>query len=190
MSPVNQVRASLLALGLVAISSYPLIRAASTATPRVSRISVAAMEDSIDDKVARIQIDDPYQMVGGTRGIYINGYGVVFTSELDLVANNLVSPFRPQVKKEDLTRLKLKKQQRIVVLKQNMRKMLMSTAASLDGVPVNEQVVLGITLHYFPWEDAAGLPRQIVMLAPRKLLLEAVNGDPAILDTGMQVQEY
>jgi hypothetical protein len=180
---------TLASIALVA-ASYPLIHAASTATPRVSRVSVAAMENSIDDKVSLIQIDDPYQMVGGTRGMYINGYGVVFSSELDLVANNLVSPFRPQVTKEDLTRLKHKKQQRIVVLKQNMRKMLMATAASLDGVPVNEQVVLGVTLHYFPWEDSAGMPRQIVMLAPRKLLLDAVKGDPAILDTGLQVQEY
>ena len=171
-------------------ASYTLIHAASTATPRVSRVSVRAMEDSIDDKVARLQIDDPFQMVGGTRGMYINGYGVVFTSEMDLVANNLVSPFRPQVTKEDLTKLKHKKQQRIVMLRQIMRSMLMSTAASLDGVPVNEQVVLGITLHYYPWEDSAGLPRQIVMLAPRKLLLEAVKGDPAILETGLQVQEY
>src|SRR3954471_7367500 len=149
-------KTTLAAIALVAISSYPLIRAASTAVPRVSRLSVHAMENSIDDKVALIQIDDPYQMVGGTRGIYINGYGVVFTSEVDLVSNNLVSPFRPQVTKDDLSRLKNKKQQRIGVLKQNMRKMLMSTAASLDGVPVNEQVVLGITLHYFPWEDSAG----------------------------------
>ena len=171
-------------------ASYTLIHAASTATPRVSRVSVRAMEDSIDDKVARLQIDDPFQMVGGTRGMYINGYGVVFTSEMDLVANNLVSPFRPQVTKEDLTKLKHKKQQRIVMLRQIMRSMLMSTAASLDGVPVNEQVVLGITLHYYPWEDSAGLPRQIVMLAPRKLLLEAMKGDPAILETGLQVQEY
>ena len=171
-------------------ASYTLIHAASTATPRVSRVSVRAMEDSIDDKVARLQIDDPFQMVGGTRGMYINGYGVVFTSEMDLVANNLVSPFRPQVTKEDLTKLKHKKQQRIVRLRQVMRTMLMSTAASLDGVPVNEQVVLGVTLHYYPWEDSAGLPRQIVMLAPRKLLLEAVKGDPAILETGLQVQEY
>src|SRR5947208_12736753 len=91
---------SLVVIALVAVSSYPLIRAASTATPRVSRISVAAMENSIDDKVALIQIDDPYQMVGGTRGVHINGYGVVFTSEMDLVSNNLVSPFRPQVTKE------------------------------------------------------------------------------------------
>ena len=171
-------------------ASYTLIHAASTATPRVSRVSVRAMEDSIDDKVARLQIDDPFQMVGGTRGMYINGYGVVFTSEMDLVANNLVSPFRPQVTKEDLTKLKHKKQQRIVMLRQIMRTMLMSTAASLDGVPVNEQVVLGITLHYYPWEDSAGLPRQIVMLAPRKLLIEAMKGAPAILETGLQVQEY
>lgn len=171
-------------------ASYTLIHAASTATPRVSRISVRAMEDSIDLKVASFQIDDPIQMVGGTRGMYINGYGVVFTSEMDLVANTLVSPFRPQVTKEDLTKLKHKKQQRIVMLRQIMRKMLMSTAASLDGVPVNEQVVLGVTLHYYPWEDAAGLPRQIVMLAPRKLLLEAMKGDAAILETGLQVQEY
>jgi len=171
-------------------ASYTVIRAASNATPRVSRISVQAMEDSIDKKVASLQIDDPFQMAGGTRGLYISGYGVVFASEMDLVANTLVSPFRPEVTKADLTKLRHKKEQRIVILRQVMRKMLMSAAASLDGVPPNEQVVLGVTLHYYPWEDAAGLPRQIVMLAPRKLLVEAMQGDPAILEAGLQVQEY
>jgi len=180
----------LVAAFVLVVASYGLIRAASTSVPRVSRVSVAAMESSIDDKVALIQIDDPFQMVGGTRGMYINGYGAVFMSELDLVANNLVSPFRPQVTKEDLIRLKHKKQQRIITLKASMRKMLVATASSLDGVPLNEQVVIGITLHHFAWEDFSGLPRQIVMLAPRKLLLEAAKGDTAVLDAGVQVQEY
>jgi hypothetical protein len=109
---------------------------------------------------------------------------------MNLVANNLVTPFRPQVTKDDLLRLKHKKQQRLGILKDNMRGMLISTAASLDGVPPNEQIVLGVTLFYYSWEDSSGLPRQIVMLAPRKLLVEAAKGNSTALDAALQVQEY
>ncbi len=186
----HKLLASTAVLGIILVSSYSLMRAASNAAPRISRVSVAAMENSFDNRMRSIQIDDPFNMLGETRGMYVNGYGAVFMAEMNLVATNLVSPFRPEVTKADLTRLRHKKEQRLVVLRQNMRSMLVSTASSLDGVPVTEQIVLGVTLFYFPWEDSAGLPRQIVMMAPRKLLLDAAKGNPAVLDTGLQVQEY
>jgi hypothetical protein len=177
-------------LVFILFASYALAQAASNVAPRVSRISIAAMEDSFDRRIGSLNIDDPFSMIGGTRGMYINGYGAVFAAEMNLVANNLVTPFRPQVTKDDLLRLKHKKQQRLGILKDNMRGMLVSTAASLDGVPPNEQIVLGVTLFYYSWEDSSGLPRQIVMLAPRKLLVEAAKGNSTALDAALQVQEY
>ena len=40
----------------------------------------------------------------------------------------------------------------------------------------NEQIVFGVTLFYYNWEDTSGLPAQIVMQAERQKLLDAQLG--------------
>ena len=164
--------------------------AAAAADPRVTRVSLAAMERSFDRRVESVDVADPFMLLGTTRGLYLNGYGAVFTAEVNLVASAAISPFRPEFTKQEIARLRQKKYDRVTVLKEHMRNALIGAASSLDGVPPNEQVVLGVTLFYFNWEDRTGLPSQVVMQAPKKALLEARKGNPAPLQTALQVQEY
>ena len=72
-----------------------------------------------------------------------------------------------------------------------MQDQMMNMAGSLDGVPVNEQIVLGVTLFYRKWEDTAGLPSQIVMRAERRKLLDVQVGRARrdSLASVIQVQE-
>ncbi len=56
-----------------------------------------------------------------------------------------------------------------------MRAMLMDSARSLDSVPSDEQVAVGLSLFYWTWENREGLPAQIVMHAQRKALLQAAK---------------
>ena len=158
--------------------------------PRVTRVTMAAMETSIDRKMEGISIDDPFLLLGATRCVYLEGYGAVFSSELDLLASAAPNPFRPEYNKDEIARLKNKKQNRIVVLEKNMRDMLISSAASLDAVPVNERIVLAITIPYYKFEDSSGMPRQIVMQAPKKALVEASRGNGAALESVLQVQKF
>lgn len=163
---------------------------AATTTPRVSRVSLAAMEDSLDRKLERIDIDDRFVLLGATRGVYLDGFGAVFTTEVDLLSSAAVTPFRPAYTKEEIARLRQKKLARIEALKKNMRDMLLSSAASLDGVATAEQIALAVTIPYFRWEDSAGMPRQILMQAPKRLLLEAARGNAAALEGSLKVQEF
>lgn len=151
---------------------------------------VASMEKSFDRRLDLVGIDDPFVVLGPTRGIYLDGYGVVFTTELNLLATATLSPFRPAFTKDELLKIKQKKAERLIALKKNMREMLIAAAASLDNVPASEQVVLGVTLFYYNWEDSAGLPQQVVMKAPRKILLEAMHGANANLDSSIQITEF
>ena len=167
-----------------------LVASIAAAEMRVSRVSLAAMEKSFDRRVETVNVDDPFMLLGTTRGLYLNGYGAVFTAEVNLVANAAISPFRPMFTKQEIARLRQKKHDRVTVLKEHMRNALIGAAASLDGVSPNEQIVLGVTLFYFNWEDRAGLPTQVVMQAPKKALLEANKGNPAPLQAVLQVQEY
>jgi hypothetical protein len=157
---------------------------------KTTRGTVAVLEKTFDHQIEHISIDDPFSLLGPTRGIYVNGFGAVFSTEVNLVASAFASPFRPAYNKEELAKLKQKKLQRLVVLKQQMRDMLVNSAWSLDKTPETDQVVVGVTLFYFSWEDAAGLPTQVVMRASKKVLIAVPRGNTSGLDSVIQVEEF
>jgi hypothetical protein len=148
------------------------------------------MELSFYQRVQTAEVTDPFMLLGNTRGIYLEGYGAVFTAEVNLVSSNIRNPFMPAPTKFDITRLRIKKSDRLNVLKKHMREALIGAGASLDAVPPEEQIVVGVTLFYFNWEDRTGLPSQVVMSAPRKALLEANRGNGAPLTAALRLQEF
>jgi hypothetical protein len=164
------------------------IWAASTEKPRVKRAAIKAMEVSFDQRIQRLA-DDPFILVGFTRGVYLEGYGVVFTAEVNLAIGPSPSPFRPIVSKEDIARIRTKKQERLPALRQCMRDTLLNAAASLDEVPANEQIVVGVSLLYRPDEDSSGMPAQILMQGAKGQLLDAKLSGVA-LDGVVKVREF
>jgi hypothetical protein len=116
--------------------------------------------------------------------------GVVFTVEVDLLPGAAPNPFRPAHTKQDILRLKGKKQLRIGMLKQQMRDTLVAAAVPLDSVPLDERIALAVTIPYFSWEDGTGLPRQILMSAPRGVLLKGTKNDTLAVENNLKVQEF
>ena len=161
------------------------------AMSRVSRDALAAMELSFDKRVRSISVDIPFELLGNTRGVYLEGYGVVFTCEVNLAQSMTVTPFSLTIPKEYAVKLRQRKLDRVPVLKKNMQESLLAMASSLDTVPKNEQVVLGVTLFYHAWEDRSGLPSQIIMQAERQKLLDVQIGHASrsSLDSIVKVQE-
>jgi hypothetical protein len=159
--------------------------------PRVSRVAVHAMEISFDKRIQTTSVDAPFELLGNTRGVYLEGYGAVFTSEVNLSLSSNISPFQPTMPKEYVTKLRLRKLERVPVLKKTMEEEMVAMASSLDTVPASERIVLGVTLFYYPWEDTAGLPSQILMQAERQKLLDVQLGraSHASLDSVIRVQE-
>ena len=144
--------------------------------PRVSRASVTAMEEMIDRRLSALSPDDPVMMVGLTQGAYLNGYGAVFTATVNLAPAAGITPFHQTISKDEIVRTHQKKIDRLPKLKQLMQETLLSSAASLDGVPADEQVALAVSLFCFHWEDMHGVPAQIVMHAPKKALVAVQSG--------------
>ena len=161
--------------GLLAV----LLAAASTALPQqkqaVSREALAAVEKSFDGRLASLGQEEPFDLLGNTRGIYLEGFGVVFTTELSLIVTPGISPFRPTISKEMVERIHQKKLERIPLLKQAMREMLVSSAVALGALPADEQIAVGVTLLYYSWEDRSGLPSQIVMQALKSTKAAAIR---------------
>ena len=138
--------------------------------PLVSREVMATVENSFDQRIIRFSADEPFDLLGTTRGIYLEGYGVVLTMEVNLLISPGITPFHPAYTAEEKAKVRQKKLLRLPALKQMMMDQLFSAASMLDMVPANEQIVLGVQLLYRSWEDSSGLPRQILMQAPRSAL--------------------
>jgi hypothetical protein len=136
--------------------------------PNGMRQVVTSLENHLNDKITVVGGADPVYILGLTRGLYIQGFGAVFTSELDLVQTPRPSPFRKEIPKEEAAKVHTRKIQNLGLLKKAMHDMWVDAASTLNSIPDTEQVVLAVRLFYQPWEDTAGLPVEIILKGPRK----------------------
>lgn len=143
--------------------------------PKVTRGMIEAMQHSLDNKLSGLWPQDPAEVLGLSQGTYIQGYGAVFLGEVNLAPAAGISPFHPSVSADEVRRTHDKKMQRMAAIRTAMRAMLIDSARSLDSLPSDEQVALGLSLFYWKWENRDGLPSQIVMHAPRKALLQSAE---------------
>lgn len=156
---------------MLALALAIALLAAGQERPAVTRAVLAGFEKKLDRTIPTLDVNDPYELLGTARGIYLPGYGVVFTTEISLVFSNY-SPFNLPPAGPGLEKLREKKMARLPQLKRSMRALLVMAAVSLDAVPPNEQIVLGISLYNRSFENREGLPSQIIMQAPRQKLLD------------------
>jgi hypothetical protein len=175
--------AGLVAAALLAAA----VPAAQPGKPKITRDALSVVERSFDQRITKLGQNDPFDLLGNTRGVYLNDYGVVFTTELNLIVTPIMTPFRPAISKPEVEQVRQRKLQRLALLKQAMRDMLVASAANLGALPPDEQVVCGVTLFYFPWEERDGLPSQILMHASKSALL---NGSGDALVAALRVEEF
>jgi hypothetical protein len=161
---------------------------AASAGPRVSRGTLAGMEKSLDERIQRLWDDTPYLLLGTTRGVYLEGYGAVFTAEVNLVMNP-VSLMNTRLTKDDIAKVRQKKLDRLPTLKKVLRESMVSMAASLDTVPGEEQIAIVAFIDHYPWEDVTGVPVQITLTAQKKKLVDAQRAGGAGLDAVIHVTE-
>ena len=149
--------------------------ATATEAPRVNRTVLAAAEGSLDDRFKRLWSDNLYAVPGPTRGVYLEGYGVVFTTEVNLVTAPVLGIVPIAVTKDGITQHKKTKRERIPDLKRALQQALVEMAASKEmaAVPLDEQIVVVAFLSHYPWEDLDGLPAEIMMQGSKKKLMEA-----------------
>lgn len=178
---------------VVAMSASTLFSADTAGvTSRVPRTMLVAMEKSVDSRVRQVSPDNPFSLLGPTRGIYLEGYGAVFTAEVNLVpapATMLLPGFgNSELAKQEIKQHRQKKLALLPQLRQALRQSLIDSAAALDTVPPEQQIVVVAMLSKYAEEDITGLPQQIMMQASKKDLLEKRN-NPAALDAAIRTTE-
>ena len=147
------------------------INPGAPAAPLSMRQSIVDAEKRLDlklDQVGGAERANRVYVLGLTRGLYLAGYGAVFTEELDLIESPHPNPFRQQIGKQEADGVHQRKLANLAALRKAMRDMWAEAAASLSNMPDNEQVVLAVRLLYQPWEDTTGLPSQVVIKGSRR----------------------
>src|ERR1700730_8488049 len=98
--------------------------------PRVPRSTLVATEKKLDDSFNKLWSDNPFLVLGPTRGVYLEGYGAVFTAEINLVAGPPIGIMMPPPDNQDRARHKQQKIARIPELKGALEKCLAEAVAS------------------------------------------------------------
>lgn len=156
--------------------------------PRLNRTLISAVEKRLDDRIQRMWTDNPMALVGHARGVYLPGYGIVFTAEMSLATAN-VSLMSPTLSDADKVALHKKKMERLPLLKTAMKEVLVTTAASLDAAAPTDRVSIALILARYSSEDPAGVPLQIVFEGTKLQLLTAQKAGPAAIDGAVKITE-
>jgi hypothetical protein len=138
---------------------------------RISLATLAEMSRGFDRDFQMAAPADPIDVLGRTRGIYLEGFGAVFTTELDSILTPRLSPFRPNISEPEKTQVRQRKLARLPAVERLMKAMLQTAAKELTAVPEDQQIVVAVKFLYLPYEDTSGLPGQMVVKAARGAIL-------------------
>jgi hypothetical protein len=177
---------SLAVLGVVVLGGAA---GAVADTPTVRRSVIRTAELGLKERLLRIFPDNQFSVIGEPRGVYLDGYGAVFTAEMQPVSDG-TSLMHSILRADEKVQVKAKKIASIPVLKKAMKEALVETGASLSAVPLDEQVVLEVVIDRFLWEDGSGYPAELLVQAPRRRLVEIkTSGNMAGLDSVIKLTE-
>jgi hypothetical protein len=173
------------------ILSFLLVAAAICAAataPRLSGNLLKSVETSLDDRIKSLWQDNPFSIIRPARGLYLEGYGAVFTVDVSPVLST-TSMMHPTATKDEVVKAHKVRVERIPQLKQAMRLAVADAAASLDPMPADEQVTLVVYLAHHEWEDVSDTPGQLTFRGKKKALIDAKRAGGAALAQAVTVTE-
>ncbi len=135
--------------------------------------------------------DQLFGLLDSPQGVYIDGFGLVFTARVNLVEAPGLMIFRPALKPDELKSIRDRKLERLPVVRDSMRHSMMLAAGLFETIPLDEQMVYSVALFHHPYEDAHGLPKQIVMQASRRTLMALQKQpDKAAMAAAIKMKEF
>ena len=135
---------------------------------RVPLETIRQLERTFNNRISTLaDVNEPMELMGDTRGVQLEDYGLVFTSEVSLVVTPGIMPGRPKIPPEMAARVHKLRVERMPLLKAAMIEMMRNMAATLNLIPASQHLVLVVRLYYGVWEDTTGMPAQVMIRADR-----------------------
>jgi hypothetical protein len=169
--------------------SFAALAVPAITPARINRPLLRGMEINLDDRIGKMWPDNPLAVVGHTRALYLEGYGTVFTAEVSLASSG-VSLMHAILSPQDKAAVVKTKNERLSQLKKALEEALVDSAASLDPLPANEQVVIEVILDRYDWEDRPAYPAEMIFQAPRQKLLDVKRANGAGMVEAVRVTEH
>jgi hypothetical protein len=135
---------------------------------------LANLEKTFDLRLETMDAKDPIDILGGTRGLYVEGFGTVFTSEISLIITPGIFPMSPKITDQQKSAVRQRKLAHLPPLEDVMKELVNTAARTQVTLPDDQKVIYAVRLRYLSYEDTTGLPAQIVMTADKK---SATQGD-------------
>ena len=159
---------------------------------RVSRASILAVEGSVDQTL-KARSADPFELFGLTRGTYLEGYGTLFTFEVDLISPGgflTVGPFGSPLTPEQQAKVRDRKLKKLPELRETMRSLITNASSTLEGLPANERIAMEAILLDGPGEKSVReIPRRIFMSVEKQKLLDAKANHATAAELAALVEE-
>ena len=135
---------------------------------RIPPQAISGLERAFNSRLDTMaDVNEPVDLLGDTRGVQLDDYGVVFTTEVSLVRTPGITPFRQTIPPALAARVKVQRLERMPLLRAAMKEMIRDMAVAFTQIPASQQLVLVVRLYYGAWEDTTGMPAQVVMHADR-----------------------
>jgi hypothetical protein len=138
--------------------------------PKSLRSELSNLEKQVNARLNAMFPEEPWLVLGLSRGLYVEGVGLVFSAEVNL-ATGPTQLFN-QPTREQIAALHEKRIARLPKLRETMNQVL-KEIATVPAIGPDEQVIFGVTVLRYPYETYTDLPSQIVLHAPKSKLASA-----------------
>jgi hypothetical protein len=149
---------------------------AQTAAPAAAppRAEVKAVERLCDKAIENYAIDT-IEQITHARALYIEGYGVVISFEVNLARVSPLVGFVGGLSKPQKDRIRAIKLKRVPEFREFLEGLLVQAVQPLEHLSPEESLLVSVNFDYASFEDTDGLPDAISLAAKKKDLLDAAE---------------
>jgi hypothetical protein len=150
--------------------------AAPVAATHIPQGILTNLETTFNQQLMAMDPMDPVDMLGGTRALYLSGYGAVFSSEINLIVTPGNFPiagtrFTPEFK----AAVRQRKIAHLPKVQDLLKTMVKMAGYSLVPMPDDQKIVFAIRLRYLPEEDRPACRRRLWRPPPKKTPRPAIS---------------
>jgi hypothetical protein len=136
-------------------------------------LEIETVEKAFDGSIRGYSIDAPLDHLLPTHGIFVEGYGAVFVTDVNLVSLPPLFGFGGRIAKGELSRIHDSKLKRLPEVRKLMTQMVLAASGTLAHLSPDEHILLQFNFYSLDLEDRTGLPKLMSVQGKKKDLLDA-----------------
>ena len=161
-----------------AFAAHPATQPVSpSGRPPASEIE--AVQKACDGAIRGYSIDAPIDHLLPTHGVYAEGFGAVFITDVNLIALSPLWGFGGHIAPGEMKRIHDSKVKRLPAVRELMLQMLLEASKSMPHLTSEESILLHFNFYYMNMEDRTGLPKSMTVQGKKKDLLDVAAAKAA-----------